>query len=331
MQIRPTILRLLTIPSGGELLPPARPRALALALTLSVALTSSCKSSNPETPELPRIPALEDLQSVGNKPVPANDHPVAVDAALETSQPESNKRLNEFLRYCERELLVRAPRGAAQAPAGPASAWFGELVKPKDGMDGAAVAGLATLLFTSFAVEQPDLDGRLSEDLSHTIGLDDEWVVPRYVFLEKRVGEVAFREALRTLVDRHRGGPPIGVAEVAEVFEDVTGEGAFVRAWLSGPESPSIQTQWRYDEARKRVLVRIDQIHGVEGGAPEAFPFRMPLRLLLVDGRLVETSVEVQNRREVLSVDCPSEPSSVTFDPDYWLEGMVEFVDAPSR
>ena len=318
MQIRPTIPTSPTIPGS--------------VMLLVVALATSCRSAGGEAPDLPSIPDLDDLRAASQDlPEASPEKPFVIDAAAETDHVEGAEELSAFLRYCERELLVRAPRHAARAPGGPASAWFGELVQAKDGVEGAAVAGLATFLYTSFAVETPDAGAVLSQMRVHVAGLDDEWVVPRYALLEKRVGDAPFREALRALVDRHRGGPPIGVAEVADVFEETTGEGAFVRTWLSGPERPSVQTQWRYDEARERVLLRIDQVHEVEGGVPVAFPFKMPLRILFKDGRTLQKSVEVQNRREVLSVDSAGVPASVTFDPDFWLEGMVEFVDAPGR
>lgn len=241
-----------------------------------------------------------------------------------------------LLRFCEAELLTRAPRGAADHLGGAAAAWFGGMVAPVTGEKvfernmfgdrrspasdepGHAVSALAAVLEGLYAETLP-----AAERAPQRLG-DDAWAVPRYMALRERIGVAAFREALREIVDRHRGGAPISYKEVAAVFQDLSGEdaGHFVETWLAGPARPVVRTQWRFDRERSRLLLRLHQVHEAEGNVPAAFPLSVPLRVIFADGSMQDHTVEITVRRELLEVPCDGEPLAVTFDPDDRLVGV---------
>lgn len=260
--------------------------------------------------------------------VPAS---LSIDGAPPRTSGEAEAALDAFTRFCEDTLLVRAPRGAATYPGGIAGAWFGGLVSPAEGTRGAAVTGLVSVLADWFADVDPASAAAL-EAAGHTPrGLDDSWVVPRYAALRRTIGEVPFAQALRELVERHRGAGPIDAAAVSSVFRDVAGDeaGAFVDAWFKGPARPTLRTNSRYDEARGRLLLRIDQTHEVSNGVPAAYPIDIPVRIVLADGDVIGHSVRMRNRRELLPIDCPSEPATVTIDPDGWFKGLLDIEAVP--
>ena len=39
---------------------------------------------------------------------------------------------------------------------------------------------------------------------------------------------------------------------------------AWAGAWLASPARPQVAVQWRHDESRARLLVRVDQLHAAQ-------------------------------------------------------------------
>lgn len=256
-------------------------------------------------------------------------------SAVPRAEPAA-EALEGLIGFCERELLTRAPFHASDELGGPAAAWFGGLVaavkaqrdiqenafgygfSPPTDEPGHAVSALASVLEALHGETLP-----AAERTPMRLG-DDAWAVPRYMALRKMIGAAAFREVLREIVDRHRGGDPISYTEVAAAFRDMAGDdaGHFVETWLAGPARPVIRTQWRFDGERSRLLLRLHQVHDAAGNVPAAFPLSVPLRVIFADGSMQDHTVEITARRELVEVACDGEPLAVTFDPDDRLVGL---------
>ena len=250
-------------------------------------------------------------------------------APLRSSDASPVDEVAAFARFCERTLLARWPEDPAARPRVVARHWFGALVPPADGLEGAAIAALPAVLAELHA-EAAGRDGvleALTAEGAHAEELDAAWAVARHVVLRGEVGPEVYREALRSLVlERAGAGPPATWRELAAAFEAVgSPEGAaYVRAWLTGPARPRVEARWRWDGERGRVLVRVDQVHAIEDGAPAAYPFTLPIRLVSSSGAIVDGEVEVTERRSLLPLECDDEPVALTFDPDGALAGRVD-------
>ena len=267
----------------------------------------SAHRAHPVDEGAPSMPVQAAFQNV----ILADFYPRASRAGEPAATTSESDYAVALAAFCEAELLTRAPMGAAHYPGGPTAAWFGGMVAPVTGQKefetqsfgdrlspasdepGHAVSALAAVLEGLYAETLPAAD-RPSQRLG-----DDAWAVPRYMALREKIGADAFREALREIVDRHRGGAPISFEEVAAVFRELSGDdaGTYVRTWLAGPARPVVRTQWRFDDERARLLLRINQVHEASGQVPAAYPIRIPLRVVFSDGSMQDHAVEVSARR----------------------------------
>ncbi|MEM9803030.1 MAG: hypothetical protein AAGA20_22100 [Planctomycetota bacterium] len=229
-----------------------------------------------------------------------------------------------FVAFCERLLLVRDPFAGDPPPGGVARAWFGGLVAADERERHPVVPTLSDVTFALFEREEPEVAAALLAGGAHASSPDAEWAVPRWLALRDEVGAEAFRETLRTLVDQTRGGGPVDLARTAAAFGDLGVDGE-IRAWLASPARPRVETSWRYDSGRERLLVRVDQVHGIGDGAVEAYPFTLPLSVDFMDGTVREHRVDARRRRELFDVPCDAEPKGVRFDPERTLDGRVDF------
>ncbi|MFT7168793.1 MAG: hypothetical protein ACI80K_001927 [Paracoccaceae bacterium] len=232
-----------------------------------------------------------------------------------------------FLAFCESELLVRRPTLLQFRSAAPADAWFGDLVAIDPGPEGAALRGLPGLMFQLYLGALPSDEARAEAAGLHALSVEDEWSVPRFLALREMMGEDAFRGLLRQFVDTHRGGDSAvgweAFAEASEVAAPDLGA-RFVRAWLRNDSEPRVKTRWSYDEARGRVLLRVDQVHELRGGrnAP-AFPFLLPVRVTDAEGKTLDRVLEVDKRRDLLEIEVPGQPVRFEVDPEDTLAPLL--------
>lgn len=259
-------------------------------------------------------------------PATAEAEEPAAPSTLEPLDPAASADpVQGFLRHCERTLLVRADAAGTPDGGDVRGAWFGALVVPVDGPGGHSIAALGDVLLASYREAQPEAARAAEASLGGPRVTDFEWAVPRLMELRAEAGVEPFREVMRALVDRGRDGTPMGIDDLAGELEKVADADAvtWARAWLAAPVRPTVRAQWRHDGSRGRVLVRVDQVHAVQNGAPAAFPFTLPVRIHHGDGSLEDAEVRVTERRSLGEVACPDEPVAVTFDPDGALDGLV--------
>ena len=241
--------------------------------------------------------------------------------------PAGDESAAAFARYCERLTLHRDPMGGAPAPGGIASAWFGELVAGTSDEAPSIVLTLADVTVALFGREEESLAGALVEAGWHVPSADAAWATPRWLGLHDIVGAAAFRDALRGIVGTHAGGAPIGVAEVADAFESDAAKD-FVSTWFRGPAHGRVESSWRHDASRSRILLRVDQIHEIENDAVAAYVFTLPIVVVTEGGDKLEHDVTVERRRELFEIPCEGVPVGVRLDADGTLAGRIEFVSA---
>lgn len=128
--------------------------------------------------------------------------------------------------------------------------------------------------------------------------------------LRREVGTDTFWEGLRAYYDRYRN-QNASTRDFRAVMEDVSGQklGWFFDQWTRRAGHPVVEGTWRYDAQDNTCTVTLQQ---TQDGAP----FRLPVDIQIEDGSAHTTTISLRNREESTRVDCPSEPTSVTIDPD---------------
>ncbi len=285
-------------------------------------------------------PMLLHAQRVAELSTAAEDEalaaiPAGAPFAESDVEPTSDLALDAFLTFCETELLVRRSADALPSLAAPADAWFGGLVPLVAGPDGAALRSLPGVMHRLFveSLAEKSLSGaspagwNLQDAMRlHRPSVSDEWAVPRFLLMRQMMGEPQFRALLRSFVDTHRGGGAVGWSEFVPAAEAaVPGFGArFVRSWLRNSTEPKVKTRWTYDAARERVLLRVDQVHELQGGAAApAFPFLLPVRVKSPSGVVTDHILEVDKRRDLLEVPASEFPEQLGVDPEGTLRPLM--------
>lgn len=145
----------------------------------------------------------------------------------------------------------------------------------------------------------------------------------RFHLLRFLLGEEGFRTGLRLLVGRS-AGRSIDTDDVRLAFEQASGRDleSFFQQWLLEPGHPEIQTRWRHDPTRKRVILSVNQVQSIEGGTASAF--QAPVQVEIMDSAGSRTvRIELEKRRAKYELACEGEPLWVRFDKDRWLPAEI--------
>jgi aminopeptidase N len=101
----------------------------------------------------------------------------------------------------------------------------------------------------------------------------------------------------------------------------------FFSEWLTRPTSPSFDGGWRYDAAKKQVVVDLTQTQPGD-------PYRMPFEIGITEGGATPATrierLEMTKKQSVFAIGAETEPATVSFDPNTWLlMDAVTFVKRP--
>lgn len=248
--------------------------------------------------------------------------PRDVALGLVLDEPVGAAARASFTLFAERLLLHRDPLAGQPLAGAVARAWFGLLVAPKAGEDRPVVTTLADVLFALYEEEDAEGASELRDGGWYRPSADAEWATPRWLLLRDRIGSSEFTNGLRQVVDAGAAGEAQGFEEVAEAFGD---QGAsFIRCWLLGPAGPLVETSWREDSERGRLLLRVDQLQRVTATGAPAYPFTLPVTIKTEGGELLQRTLEVSRRKQVFQLPIEGLPSAVEFDPQGTLEAFVK-------
>ena len=145
----------------------------------------------------------------------------------------------------------------------------------------------------------------------------------RFHLLRTILGEADFQSGLRLLVGRHAGGS-LGTEDVRAAFEEASGKdlSGFFRQWLRSPGYPEVATHWRYDAARARVILSVNQVQSIEDGTPSAF--RAPVDVEVMGSSKAQTvRIEMEKRRAKIEIPFDEPPRWVRFDPKRALPARI--------
>ena len=143
--------------------------------------------------------------------------------------------------------------------------------------------------------------------------------------LRREIGDSAFFNGIRAYYAAHRHGNALtGDAQAA--FEKAAGRelGWFFDQWMRRPGVAAVKADWRWDAARRAVVVTVTQ-------GSRVAPYRLSLSVAVQpagDGMVVRQRITVPAQTSstiVLDTPLSAAPASVTFDDDVSLLGTIEF------
>jgi aminopeptidase N len=133
--------------------------------------------------------------------------------------------------------------------------------------------------------------------------------------LRRQLGDATFWKGIQLYYSRY-AGKNASSDDLRKVMEEVahTDLKQFFHQWLYLPGQPKLDIQWKYDAAKKGVLITVVQ--------QQAALFQFPLELLV--GNTSKTVV-IKNKQTNFTVPVTEKPQEVIVDPDVNLlfEGSV--------
>lgn len=146
-------------------------------------------------------------------------------------------------------------------------------------------------------------DGKLGQRAALALG-----------YLRSDLGEAVFQRGLARFFGEGRGRS-CSSADLRGAFERVAGRDlkGFFRDWVQAAGQPMLEVSWVHDPERERVLLRVNQVHELGPGVPDAYQLRALVRVQLESGP-VDSWVQVSKRRELVELPTASAPSWVRFD-----------------
>ncbi|MBV9924825.1 MAG: M1 family peptidase [Acidobacteria bacterium] len=141
--------------------------------------------------------------------------------------------------------------------------------------------------------------------------------------LRRVVGDETFFEGVRDYYRTYRDSNAL-TEDFRRVMELHYGKPLewFFRQWIYRPGLPAYEASWRWDEASKRLTLKVAQ-------AQTGDPFRMPLDVEFKDGDNARREViEVSGREQSFDFKLERRPQAVAVDPDEWVLKTLKLTEA---
>lgn len=141
--------------------------------------------------------------------------------------------------------------------------------------------------------------------------------------LRSQLGEALYRRCIRTYLERHAFGC-VTTEDLREVIEELSGLSwdAFFDQWVYHAGTPSLEVDYRWDEAAGLARVTVRQTQKV---SDRVLLFRFPLRLRFKgEGLLEDRVVTIDSRRQDFSFPLPKAPRIFRVDPEVTLLARID-------
>jgi aminopeptidase N len=131
--------------------------------------------------------------------------------------------------------------------------------------------------------------------------------------LRNNVGDVVFQKIIREYYKKFAGKNAASEDFIAAA-ENISHKNLkpFFKQWLYQPGLPEIAITWRYNSAKKNVVVAIEQKQ------KNLFSFPLELSLQTADGKMIKT-ILVQKRSALISIFSKGTVTAIVADPNYKL------------
>jgi len=128
--------------------------------------------------------------------------------------------------------------------------------------------------------------------------------------LRRRFGDSLFWKGIRAYYTTY-AGRNANTEDLQKIFEDVSGQNLhiFFKQWLYTPGHPKLNIDWKYDNAKKSVNLRIEQV--------QDNLFEFPLEIGFSDGnKTIIRSVEVRDKITTKEISLNISPTKIIADPN---------------
>ncbi|MEZ4777441.1 MAG: M1 family aminopeptidase [Bacteroidia bacterium] len=130
--------------------------------------------------------------------------------------------------------------------------------------------------------------------------------------LRQEVGDEAFHKGIRTYYDKYKLNNAL-TDDFRKVMEEVSGKELkpFFDQWLFRAGNPKLETGWKYDTKKKKLVVTINQ---TQAAAPFVFPLEIGL---LYEGNDTPeiVKISVSKKQETFELSVKTQPAKVVLDP----------------
>jgi aminopeptidase N len=131
------------------------------------------------------------------------------------------------------------------------------------------------------------------------------------------LGDDVFQRGIQAYYRRYFNGSAT-TADFRRAMEEMSGQslGWFFEQWLYKPGSLRVAGRWRYDAARKQVVVTLEQTQ-IDGSL-----FTMPIEVAIYrkgDATPTVQKVTISAKSNTFVIDAPIEPEMVKLDPKLFV------------
>lgn len=142
--------------------------------------------------------------------------------------------------------------------------------------------------------------------------------------LRSLVGDELYRQAIHTYLQRHALSE-VETEDLREIFEELSGRSLdqFFDQWIYHGGQPELTVKYEWDAERRLAHVSIEQ---TQATGDDVLLFQFPTKLrFVVDGKTIDESVDVTQKKQDFYVKLPGKPEIVRFDPEYTLLAKIKF------
>lgn len=141
------------------------------------------------------------------------------------------------------------------------------------------------------------------------------------------LGDDIFWKGIRSYYAKHMNGSAT-TADFITAMEEASGKSLkdFFDQWLYKPGTLRIKGNWQYNEAKKEVTIRLDQVQN------DGSIFKMPLQIAIQrQGKSIPliTTVTLADKSNTYTIPVEALPTEVVLDPDTWVLMDAELVKQP--
>ena len=125
------------------------------------------------------------------------------------------------------------------------------------------------------------------------------------------LGEEGFCRSVRHYTKENKM-KNVETIDLKKSIEVTTGQNLdwFFKQWVYEPGYPEYEVSWNYNHRKKQLLLRVKQTQDLK----TTNIFKMPITVLIDNGKLKEHTIWVQDKETVFDIPCNSRPKMVVFN-----------------